>query len=42
LVSTVTARRRRKNSAPEAEVNDRVYGLFGLTRDEIKLIEETP
>jgi hypothetical protein len=28
-------------TALEAEVNDRVYRLFGLTRDEIKLIEES-
>ncbi len=27
--------------ALEAEVNERVYRLFGLTRDEIAMIEES-
>ena len=28
-------------TALEAEVNERVYCLFGLTREEIALVEET-
>ena len=32
---------KREVTALEAEVNERIYRLFGLSRDEIALIEET-